>query len=300
MKVRFIINPIAGGSDKVEEVTETVSRLLRYIDGIFEIRATRGKGDGRRLSEEARRLGYDCVYVCGGDGTINEVASPLVNTDMLLGIIPGGSGNGLARGLGLGDDLEAQIGLLTGTPESIDARVRSIDVGTIGGRYFFATAGLGFDALLSKAYAERKGVSKRRGIFPYIPAAFREFRRFKPKGVFIQAGEKRMRYVPFILTIANTSQYGADAVIAKGAKPDDGILDMCIVPEVGLIDAIKVARSLFNGTIDEMKGYIRYRSDYFEVHRDEPGTVHVDGEHFTGEKKLKISLIPGGLKVLMA
>jgi YegS/Rv2252/BmrU family lipid kinase len=200
LKVRFIVNPVAGTSDRTEQITRGVRKVFASVRGVFEVRVTEGPGDAFKLSEEAREKGYETVFACGGDGTINEVASALVNSRTVLGIIPGGSGNGLARALSIPRDIEVAASI------PLRGHVREVDTGVVNERYFFSTAGFGFDALMSKRYNERAG---RRGILPYVPIALREFLRYSPQATLIKWDDKYMRVFPFLLTVANTNQYGA-------------------------------------------------------------------------------------------
>ncbi len=297
MKVRFIINPIAGGGpakNLADEVTEAVRRVLGSEQGIFEVRITSGRGDARRLSKEAKDKGYEFVFACGGDGTVNEVASELVGSDTTLGIIASGSGNGLARALGIPKGVEPAVRLVT------KGRIRRIDAGLFEGRYFFSTAGAGFDALLSKRYGERKGALRRRGVLPYYFLALAEYFRYDPGPCVIKANGKYSRLTPLILTIANTEQFGADAVIAPGALPDDGLLDLCLLPKTGFLGALRAAFRFLRGRIHTLKAYRRIRTDTLQLTRRSPGPVHVDGEYFDAGENLTVGVLPRALKVLVA
>ena len=292
MKIRIIVNPRAGTSSVVDDVSEAVGRVFGDEGGIFEVRTTGKQGDGFRLSKEARDKGYETVFACGGDGTVNEVASALVDgtgeCSTILGIIRCGSGNGLARALGIPEGIEKALRL------SIDGRVRPVDTGVVNDEYFFATAGFGFDAALSKRYSE---TTKRRGILPYFPLAMKEFFSYKPEATIIKYDDSYLRVFPFILTVANTDQYGAGCVIAPGAVPDDGLLDLCIIQDVGLLTATTYTRRLFKGDIDKTKKFKRIRAASMEIVRKRPGPVHLDGESYHGSEKLKVSVIPKALKV---
>jgi YegS/Rv2252/BmrU family lipid kinase len=289
LKVRFIVNPAAGTSKKVEEITGAVRRVFASVRGVFEVRVTGGPGDAFKLSEEACQKGYETVYACGGDGTVNEVAAALVNSRTVLGIIQCGSGNGLARALSIPIDIELAAAL------PLKGRVRKVDTGVVNEKYFFSTAGFGFDALMSKRYNERVG--GRRGILPYVPIALREFFRYRPAATLIKWDDKYMRVFPFLLTVANTDQYGGDWVIAPGAVPDDGLLDLCILHGVGLFGALRYARSLFKGEIDRVKKFKRIRTASVEITRKRPGPVHLDGEPLQLAKSIKIGVLPGALRV---
>ncbi len=294
MKIRFIVNPVAGGSDSTEEINNAVSRAFQNESGIFEVRSTKSAGHGYKLAEEARDKGYDIVFACGGDGTINEVASALVKTDIPLGIMPKGSGNGLARALKLPWDVDAVVSL------ALRGETKKVDVGKVDDRYFFATAGFGFDALISKIYADKAKRTGRRGIFPYFPIALKEFMTYKPRSTKIRYDDRIMRVYPFLLTVANTEQYGGSAVIAPGAIPDDGLLDICIVEDISPIKALKLAFNMFKGNIDELDGFKRVLANSIEIVMD-GGThyVHADGEAFDSGERVKVSVIPKGLTVLV-
>lgn len=288
MKVRFIVNPTAGTQDRTEEITGAVGRVFSSERGLFEVRTTKAPGDAFELSEEAKQKGYETVFACGGDGTTKEVASALLNSQTVLGILPAGSGNGLARALSIPRDMELAASL------PLKGRVREVDTGTVNGGYFFSTAGFGFDALMSKRYNERAG---RRGLLPYVPIALREFFIYRPEATLIKWDEKYMRVFPFLLTVANTDQYGGDCVIAPGAVPDDGLLDLCILDDVGFFSAAMSARRLFMGNIDKAKKFRRIRTASVEIIRKRPGPVHLDGEPLEGEENIKVGVIPRSLKV---
>ncbi|MEE9614556.1 MAG: diacylglycerol kinase family protein [Thermodesulfobacteriota bacterium] len=298
MKVRFIINPIAGGKNRVREISEAVSRVFSSDHGIYEVRVTGKKGDANALARDAVAKGYDALFACGGDGTLNEVASELVKTDVILGIVPAGSGNGLARALKIPWEPEAAVRLLK------DGFIRRVDAGVVGGgkkgeRYFFSTAGFGFDALLSKRYNERPASLRVRGVLPYVPIALVEFFKYRPENTLIMIDGKYRNFRPFILTVANTEQYGSSAIIAPGAVPDDGLFDICIVEDVSLFSAIRDLRKLFSGNIDTIGNFKRIKAGVLEVLRRKPGLVHADGEYFEGDKKVEIRNLPGALKILV-
>ncbi|HXI09219.1 MAG TPA: diacylglycerol kinase family protein [Thermodesulfobacteriota bacterium] len=299
MKVRFIVNPVAGGADRVKNITEAVKRLLKTEQGIFDIKVTKGRtdasgyADASGFSRDAVEKGYDAVFACGGDGTINEVARELVSTSTVLGVIPGGSGNGFARSLGLPEDIDSAIGLLKGF------KTREIDVGVICGRYFFSTAGCGFDARLSKRYNEGKVSRKVRGLVPYYPLALTEFFRFKPRELTVQTDCQTIKVAPLILTAANTEQYGGGAVIAPGAQPDDGLLDLCIVPMTGLMAARKLARKVLSGKVTDFNGYMCVRTDRIEITGAGDSVVQADGEPFEWRGSITIGILHKKLKVLV-
>lgn len=294
LKVRFIINPIAGKSNKADDTKKLAEKFFTPQRYYLDIKITRKQGDAFVFSKEGAEAEYDVVIACGGDGTIHEVASALVGTNTALGILPLGSGNGLARALHLPFNSEEAIGIV------MKGRRREIDVGVICDRYFFSTAGLGFDALLSKLYNKRSMASKRRGILPYIPLTLKEFIRYIPETVTIRYGDSELSMASFILTFANTEQFGGGAIIAPRAKPDDGLLDVCIIQKPGFFGAVMYSLKLFSGKIDTMKGYKRILTPSVHILRPSPGPVQADGEPFEWGKRIKVGILPRSLSVCVA
>lgn len=291
MKIRFIVNPAAGGTSRVRQIEDAVRVVFGGDDGIFEVRSTNARNHAAELSIDAIKKGYEYVFACGGDGTINEVATPLVGTKSALGIIPGGSGNGFAKALGIPDDIEGAMRLVK------TVSTRKLDVGVICGRYFFSTAGCGFDACLSKSY-NSGGISKvMRGVLPYYPLALWEYLRYRPAPVTVNIANFKHTVMPFLLTAANTSRYGAGAIIAPDAIPDDGMLDLCIVPKTGFFDAISLASKLLSGRVTEFKGFESIRADKIEIQKG-AGPVHADGESFDWSGDIEITVMRRKLNVL--
>ncbi len=291
MKVRFVVNPVAGGGERVEEITGAVREVLADKRGIFEIKVSSSRHDTYRLAEEARDRGYEAVFACGGDGTVNQVASAVVNSRTVLGVIPVGSGNGLARSLDIPMNIKWAVSVL------VKGRTRYIDVGTVCGRYFFSTAGVGFDAAVCKGYASWTRLLRRRGILPYVPVVLKEFFTRRPDSVTVAWDNESIHGRPLILTVANTREYGAGAVIAPDAEPDDGLLDVSMVESPGLLGAIDVARRLFAGSIAGSRYFRSVQAPVVDVIREVPGLIHVDGETFAASTRIRFGILPNALRV---
>lgn len=292
MKARFIINPVAGKKNRVRQVTDAVRDVFASEDGIFEIKVASRRGQAAELAKEAVEKGFEAVFACGGDGTMNEVASRLVGTNTALGIAPLGSGNGFAKALGIPDKLPTALSLLK------KWKIRGIDAGKICGRYFFSTAGCGFDAHLSAKYNMGALSSMVRGVLPYYPLALIEYMRYSPMQVTIQSGNLSSCMTPLILTAANTGIYGGGAVVAPCAEPDDGLLDLCIVPYAGFAKTLRFGAHLLSGSISGADGFETLRSERFEILRNGVSYVHADGEPFEWGGRVSISVERRRLKVL--
>lgn len=292
MKVRFIINSLAGRSGKLKRLSESVRKVLKDETGIFEIKAAADREHAARLSAEAAEKGYEAVFACGGDGTINTVATPLVGTDTALGILPAGSGNALAYSLNIPFDLDGAIGLLR------SGRIRAMDAGVACGKYFFSTAGFAFEAHLSKRYNEGRLTSRIRGIAPYFPLALIEFFRFRPGEVTLSVDGSEMAGPPLVITAANTGHFGGNVAIAPDASMDDGLLDFVFVPRTGLFSALSLGMKLCRGTIASHKGLSFVRGKKAVIKGWNIGAVHVDGEPFEWQGDVEISVLPGKIRVL--
>lgn len=277
MRVRIIINPASGRRGRVRAITDAVRRVLAPVEGYFDIKVPTTRAGASLYSARARDLGYDAVFACGGDGTINDVASPLVGSPTSLGVVPSGSGNGFALAMGLPEKIDDALAVVKSW------KTRPIDVGTVCSRYFFSTAGVGLDARISWRY--NTGPARRRGgILPYVPISLSEYlswRLRRPEPVVIRMDNSSTTLAPLILTVANTERYGGSAVIAPGALPDDGYLDVTMLTgEGGVGEALRFGASLYLGGLEKVIGYKHFRVQEMEVLRHRSNIVHADGEPF--------------------
>lgn len=288
-RLLFIMNPIAGGGRDLTRIGRIISTILiqnRNCD--FEIRITSKRGEAHEITKSATTHDYFAVAAVGGDGTVNEVASALVNTDVRLGVIPVGSGNGVARGLNLPLTLRRSIRTLC------TGETRKIDVGKIGDRYFFATTGLGFDAVVGKLFDE----GNLRGPLPYFYLGIREFFTYQPQQYMLRFNGTEETVKALIVAVANTNQFGNGALIAPLAKPDDGMLDICIIRDVNAFHAFKDLPKLFTGQLPRSEYYRFFKAEKVEIVRPEPAPIHVDGEPIEGGKQLNVEILPGALSVV--
>jgi diacylglycerol kinase family enzyme len=223
----------------------------------------------------------------GGDGTINEVASALAFDEVPLGIIPAGSGNGLARELGVHPRPERAIA------DALAAEPRPMDLGEIEGRLFANTAGAGFDAHIASRFAasRRRGLPRLRG--HHRPRAGR----LRAADVSHHDAERHVDVRAVLVTIANSAQFGNGAVIAPGAKVDDGVLDLVVVEERSRFATVCQVPRLFNGTVGRIRGCTIRQIERVTIEADRPMTFHVDGEPVSGGTRLAVRVHPGALRV---
>ncbi len=288
MKILCVLNPIAGGGRITEQVTFALHRMLKHADITYEIVHTQKKGDGHVVAKDAVSKDYTHVVAVGGDGTINEVASGVVNSSAIFCIIPCGSGNGLARALGISLNYQEACQLI------LQGKSRKIDVGQVEGRYFFATSGIGYDAHVGKQYNEK---SHSRGILPYFQVAASEYFNYIPQKVSLYCNGETFHYTPFVLTIANVEQYGGGAIIAPGAQPDDGLFDISVLPHSHFLHVLRHAPKLFTGSIHNIPDFVSHKTASLTITRTTPGPVHVDGEIFHAGQTLEYVLLPHVLNI---
>ncbi len=282
------MNPFAGTRET--DLDKQIRSVFQGSGIQVEIVRTEYRGHAEVLAAEAADRGAGLVVAVGGDGTVNEVGRGLLFRDSALGLIPLGSGNAFARALGVPTDPVAACRAL------LDAEVRLLDAGQIGERVFLSTAGIGLDADVAWRFDHRPG--KRRGVLPYIFLTVQAYCSYRPEAVqvVIDSGETLVAH-PLVLTVANTGEYGNGAVIAPGAQPDDGMLDLCLVENAGLGKVLRMAWAMFFGRIDRIPGVRMVRGDRFKIVRSGPGKVQVDGEAIMGGAELEVVVLPGAVRM---
>lgn len=294
MTVDLIVNPASGPARRRlarGERVHFVSGLLR-AHGATTIRATQtsGVGDGARAARAAREQGTDLVVVWGGDGTLNEVAGTLLDSGLRVALVPGGSGNGFARGLGLPLSVEAAVRV------AFDGRPRDIDTGTVSGRAFLNLAGVGFDA----AVAERVNTRNvRRGLRPYVSGIFQEWRTFDTHRFHVVLDERpAMDVEAHFVVVCNGPQYGHGARIAPTATFDDGLFDVVAVPRITASRLLRHGWRLFNGTVPAIPGVFTARARRVELTHDRPLPLHLDGEVVPAEATHTFEVRPRSLRIM--
>lgn len=285
-KVLFIINPVSGGKRK-DEVPDLIQKNLDI--NIFDptIVFTTGAMHASELAHDA--VGnYEYVIAVGGDGTVNEIASSIVGTDTALGILPFGSGNGLARFLGIPMDTVKAIKTLN------QERVEVIDSGKLNGQWFFNMAGMGFDAHISEVFSH----DKTRGFGAYVRSAFREIVNYRSENYHIEIDGVAYEREAFMLSFANSSQYGNNAHVSPHASVQDGLLDVCIIKPFPLYRFIEMGIRMFTKTSEGTKYVEIIRGKNILVKRSKSEPVHLDGEPQILGAEVKINVVPKSLKII--
>ena len=290
MKVRAILNPRAGlGARRALEHV----RRGRPSWKDLEVTLTGAPGDALRLAREAATDGAELVLAVGGDGTVNEAARGLLGSGVPLGIVPAGSGNGLARALRIPRSPLRALAALEG------AVVRRIDVGTVNGVPFLNVAGVGFDALVGWAFHRAGRDGGRRGILTYVRISLAMVRSYEPIALRLEAGAERLEGRPFVVVFANGPQYGGGAVINPGARLDDGRFEMVVYENRPFLQILASALHLFVGGIERAHGYRRIPATRVVVTAERPIEHHRDGEPEPASSRLEIDLEPRALPLLV-
>ncbi len=282
--VLVIHNPAAG-----TRASLAARRACEAMAGKMHLQfvATEGPGHATEIARGASAKGLGTVVAMGGDGTVNEVARGLVGTAAALAIVPSGSGNGLARHLRISlDPLEALKAVAS-------ASRRRIDVGRINGRLFLCTAGIGFDAHVSRHFAS----SRRRGLIGYTSTCLRRYIHYRPSVIDARFGGQQVEGDCYFMTFANASQYGNDARIAPHADLADGVLDLCMVDRLPVGRAIRLARGMLNGDLRDSGAVTFHTADTVRVQTQTPVEFHADGEFIGTDTSFDVALEPLALEI---
>jgi diacylglycerol kinase (ATP) len=292
VRVTVVINPVAGLFRRADEGRHRAGIARAALDAAAvdgDVRVTERPGHARELAAQAAARGDAVVCAWGGDGTVNEVGSVLAFSSTALGIVPVGSGNGLARALKVPRDPAAAMRHALQAPE------RRIDVGEIAGRLFLNVAGIGFDAHIAAEFARAHG---RRGFPRYFRIVARELFAYSPRACRVTIASVVTEHRAFLLTVSNGPQWGNGAVVAPGARLDDGLLDLVSVESPSRLQLLRAVPRLFAGTLDRSPMVTTRRVPEARVSADVPLLFHVDGEPVQAtEPELLVRVHPGALLV---
>ena len=292
LSVRIIINPKAGWVDRTAEITREVKRIFSSSEGFFEIKCSTKEFTPLRLTEEAASRAFSGVVICGGDGTVREVSTALVESRTTLGIVPTGSKNSIAVGLGIPEKIAPALRLIKG------ARPKIIDVGRIAGRYFLLSAGVGFDAALSAGYRKAGLEEKKPPLLPLLSKEYRSIRRYPPAPLVIKCNGETRHLLPFILRFANFGHYAGHSPIALGADPSDGLLNVLTVPLMEARDSTRLVRSALKEEISLLPGFREFTTEGpVVVDGRGPRLLHADGEPFEWSGGFEVTLLPKALSL---
>lgn len=289
-KLVFIVNPKAGITPKSKVVIELLAgNIIPASKYIPEVLFTEYAGHASALAWEALTNRADIVVASGGDGTVNEVASVLAGTDIPMGILPAGSGNGLARCLGI--SMSYALALRT----IIRANTKMMDVAMVNDTLYTSIAGIGFDAYVAQKFAE----SSIRGMISYMQIVLNEFSSYKPATYKLIIDGVPIEKQALMIIFANSDQFGFNTRIAPDAKVDDGFLDICIIRKMPVSQLLNAGYHLMKGT-PAKSGYAEYyRGKNISIENITDPLMNIDGEPKIISSPVQINIKPLALKVIV-
>lgn len=289
--IHFIINPISGSGKHNLSASYIINQFPKEKYKI-QVDYTKQKKHALELTKTAIAKKPDYIIACGGDGTINEIASCLVGTSIKLGIIPVGSGNGLASNLNIPGDFDKAIAIIK------KGHSTAMDVGQLNHKYFFSNMGIGIDALIIKKY-ERDG---KRTLPAYIKASLSAGLQFKPQKTFISFNNQIIETAPLMLFISNSNEMGYNMSLTPKASLQDGLLDMVVIPELSFFEKSILGYNVIRNSIEKFKKAKHYLVK--EIQIEMPSKIfidaQIDGEQYNLKtNKLKVTILPAALHVLL-
>ncbi len=286
-KIQAIINPISGVGSK-RKIPKLIEEMCDKEGNSLDITFTEYAGHASELTRKAIDEGANVILAVGGDGTVNEIARAMLHADAVLGIIPKGSGNGLARELHIPMDVKGALEVIR------KGNITTVDSCTANDRIFFCTCGVGFDAAVSQKFANEK----HRGSLTYIKNTVEEYLSYKPEPYeLLVDDDQTIKEKAFLVACANASQYGNNAFIAPHANIEDGKMDITILAPFTPLDIAPLAIQLFTKQIDRNSKIRTMKAREVTIIRQKPGVMHLDGEPVMVDSHIRIRVQPHSLKV---
>lgn len=290
--IAFIINPISGSKETQNAKRKLPKLIMQTLDmeqWLPNIVFTEYAGHATELAHQYARMGFDAVVAVGGDGTVNEVARGLRDTNTALGILPMGSGNGFARHLNIPIRPQKALEMINHS-EPIN-----VDYGLANGRLFVSTCGTGFDAVVADNFAG----SNKRGFMTYLQNTLKVAFSYQPQTYHIVGDGLDVTHKAFLITFANANQWGYEAMIAPKASVQDGKMDIMLMSSHAILGSASLALRLFTGSIDNSYFMDTIRAKEITLEREEVAPFHIDGDPVEMDKDIHIKIVADGLKVLV-
>ena len=290
-KILFIINPIAGtGKSKIIENQIKLNLDTQKFD--YKIAYTKYKHHANEIAQQALKEDFDIIIAAGGDGTINEVVNAIVDTSCIFGIIPVGSGNGLAYHLHIPMNIKKAINLIN------KEHIESIDTVSLNDYIYASIAGIGFDAYIAKKFSEQKG----RGFINYFKFILKYILTYQSNIYIIEEEDRIISQKAFLVCFANSSQWGFNVRISPESSVQDGYINACFIKKPLLMSIPFLVMFLLSGNLNKIKRYVKiYKLKQFSIRtlNNEMMPVHIDGDYLSEEKVLKIKAKPLSLRILL-
>ncbi|MCE3225985.1 MAG: diacylglycerol kinase [Bacteroidetes bacterium] len=285
-KLLFIINPKAGKKLGPSLLPLIEQKLKGKLD--YEVSLWSNINEFNLISEKLFKEKFTDAIAVGGDGTVNIVAKTILGSNLKLGIIPAGSGNGLARSLGLPMNTSKALDKI------LEGKTHVIDSGTVNGNPFFCTSGVGFDAHIGNLFA----TSVKRGLKSYVKIIWKEFSSYKPKTYLLKYDNVTVEKTAFLITVGNAGQYGNDFYIAPGAKMNDGLFHVSVLKPFKFRQMFGLLIKVLNKKADKSKLIDTFTCKELTIKRNEKDVIHFDGEPAMSDETVVFKMNPMSLKAI--
>ena len=287
ISILFIINPISGTGEK-KIVEQLIKEELTHSKFEVSIRYTEAVGHATVIAKEGVETCVDVIVAVGGDGSVNEVAKGLIGTNVKMGIIPAGSGNGFARHLNIPMDKRKAVILLN------KLHSKSVDTASVNDQLFVGTAGVGFDAHIGLKFDE----ASTRGFWTYLKLTFKEYFNYREQSYQISIDQKKtINEKAFFMSFCNINQWGNNVFISPNSKIEDGLIRVVLIRKMNLLSVPFFAFRLFSKSVDKSKYYKEFSGKKVEVNQA-INLIHIDGEPIRLGQKLFVEIKPSSLEVI--
>ncbi|MDP1726984.1 MAG: diacylglycerol kinase family lipid kinase [Bacteroidota bacterium] len=287
-KIKFIINPLSGGKNK-KGIPQIIDRVIDQTIFDIEYSVSESEAETIAIASDGKHKQLDAIIAVGGDGTINNIARHLAGSEIALGIVPMGSGNGFARELGIPLSVQKSLEIIN------RFNIKKVDTGMVNDQTFINVCGVGFDAHVSSLFAG----SRTRGFSNYIRITLKELYAYKSQTYELVIDGKQYTQKAFMLVICNGTQFGNNAYIAPGAIFDDGIFNITIIEEFKFWNALGLISHLFMKNINKDRNVKTYTGKNIQVMRKNAGHVNIDGEPVLLDNNLNIQVNPLSLNIIL-
>jgi YegS/Rv2252/BmrU family lipid kinase len=288
MKIFFVINPKAGTRHKSGDET-IIAGILALKNIHFKIGHTSGPGSALSLARKAVDEGYDIVVASGGDGTVNEVAKAVLNSDAAMAIIPRGSGNGLARYHQIPFRIDDNLNMILRNNRVWHDAIHVNDHISVN------VSGIGFDAHVASLF----GKDGTRGLTGYAKLVIGEFRRYLEREIVININGETHQRKMFLLAIANSTQFGNNAFIAPAASTSDGLADLTIVRKMPLLKMPGFALKVFSKSVYQSPYAERFEASELSISSNDDIALHIDGEPAGAAKEFHVKVVRNAFKMIV-
>ena len=286
MKTKFIVNPISG-KNKQKNIEKILDRYLNKNRFKYDISYTKKKLHAKEIAEQAIKDNYKIIISVGGDGTLNEITSRMIGENVIVGVIPAGSGNGFAFHFNI------HYNIIKAVKQLNSSKIKEIDSATANEMTFINVSGIGFDAYIAKLFS----ISNERGFLNYIKLIFKNLG-YKSRDYKIEYNNQKRKINAILISFANASQYGNNFKISPNSKTDDGLLDFVIINDMPRWNIpfflIKIAR----GKIQNSRFVEIIKAKSMKIISNED-IIHLDGEPKSIKNDLTIKIQPKSLKILV-